>query len=80
MTRPVLFPRAGRGTALCVVLLLITAEGLAVGLAPGPLRLFLSGVLIGASLAGLLLALLLATSRQRAGAAARRHTGSVPAR
>ncbi|MFJ9448483.1 hypothetical protein ACIRRH_42805 [Kitasatospora sp. NPDC101235] len=80
MTRPVLFPRTGRGTALCGVLLLITAEGLAVGLAQGPLRHFLCGALIGASLAGLLLAVLLATSRQRAGAAARRRTGSAPAR
>ncbi|MFE4974142.1 hypothetical protein ACFRAR_18785 [Kitasatospora sp. NPDC056651] len=70
MTRTVLFPRTGRGTALCGVLLLITAEGLAVGLAPDPLRLFLSGTFIGASAAGLLLALLLATSRRRAGTAA----------
>ncbi|MFE4356671.1 hypothetical protein DR950_34800 [Kitasatospora xanthocidica] len=70
MTRTALFPRTGRGTALCGVLLLITAEGLAVALAPHPLRLFLSGTLIGASTAGLLLALLLATSRRRAGAAA----------
>ncbi|MFE7590062.1 hypothetical protein ACFU6K_11700 [Kitasatospora sp. NPDC057512] len=70
MTRTALFPRTGRGTALCGVLLLITAEGLAVGLAPHPLRLFLSGTLIGASVAGLLLALLLAAGRRRAGAAA----------
>ncbi|WP_316524416.1 hypothetical protein [Kitasatospora brasiliensis] len=70
MTRTVLFPRTGRGTALCGVLLLVTAEGLAVGLAPHPLRLFLSGTLIGASVAGLLLALLLAGSRRRAGTAA----------
>ncbi|MFI2606509.1 hypothetical protein [Kitasatospora sp. NPDC018619] len=67
MTRTALFPRTGRGAALCGVLLLTTAEGLAVGLAPHPLRLFLSGTLIGASVAGLLLALLLATSRRRAG-------------
>ncbi|MFE4513099.1 hypothetical protein ACFRMQ_02725 [Kitasatospora sp. NPDC056783] len=70
MTRTALFPRTGRGTALCGVLLLITIEGLAIGLAPDPLRLFLSGTFIGASVAGLLLALLLATSRRRAGAAA----------
>ncbi|MEU3571992.1 hypothetical protein AB0E96_26725 [Kitasatospora sp. NPDC036755] len=70
MTRTVLFPRTGRGAALCGVLLLITAEGLAVGLAPHPLRLFLSGALVGASVAGLLLALLLAGSRRRAGTAA----------
>ncbi|MFD8781146.1 hypothetical protein [Kitasatospora sp. NPDC059599] len=51
------------------VLLVLALQGLAVGLAPGPLRLFLSGVLIGASVAGLLLALLLATGRRRAGTA-----------
>ncbi|MER7765536.1 hypothetical protein [Kitasatospora sp. NPDC096140] len=60
--------RSGRATALGGVLLLLSLHGLAVGLAPGPLRLFLSGALIGSSVAGLLLALLLATSRQRAGA------------
>ncbi|MBD0672267.1 hypothetical protein, partial [Streptomyces sp. CBMA156] len=64
MTRTVLFPRTGRGTALCGVLLLITTEGLAVGLAPHPLRLFLSGAFLGASVAGLLLALLLAGTRR----------------
>ncbi|MFJ9455858.1 hypothetical protein ACIRST_12335 [Kitasatospora sp. NPDC101447] len=60
--------RSGRATALGGVLLLLSLQGLAVGLAPGPLRLFLSGALIGSSVAGLLLTLLLATSRQRAGA------------
>ncbi|MFH8385106.1 hypothetical protein ACH4E7_29890 [Kitasatospora sp. NPDC018058] len=69
MTRTALFPRTGRGTALCGVLLLLALQGLAVGVAPAPLRLFLSGVLIGASVVGLLLALLLAHSRQRAGLA-----------
>ncbi|MER7845149.1 hypothetical protein ABTZ03_14530 [Kitasatospora sp. NPDC096077] len=60
-------PWTGRTTALSGVLLLLAVEGLAVGVAPAPLRLFLSGVLIGASVVGLLLALLLAHSRQRAG-------------
>ncbi|MEV7770913.1 hypothetical protein [Kitasatospora sp. NPDC086791] len=64
-------PRSGRATALSGVLLVIALQCLAVGVAPGPLRLFLSGALIGASVAGLLLALLLATSRRRAGAAGR---------
>ncbi|MEV8326695.1 hypothetical protein [Kitasatospora sp. NPDC056731] len=62
MTRTALFPWTSRGTALCGVLLLLTLQGIAVGVAPGRLRLFLSGVLIGASSAGLLLALLLARS------------------
>ncbi|MFJ3217847.1 hypothetical protein ACIPLC_18240 [Kitasatospora sp. NPDC086801] len=67
MTRTALFPWTGRGTALCGVLLLLTLQGIAVGVAPGRLRLFLSGVLIGASGAGLLLALLLARSGRRTG-------------
>ncbi|HJD81860.1 hypothetical protein ABZX88_34210 [Kitasatospora aureofaciens] len=67
MTRAAIpFPRTGRTTALGGVLLVLTLQCLAVGVAPGPLRLFLSGVLIGASVAGLLLALLLAHGRQRA--------------
>ncbi|MFI9359491.1 hypothetical protein ACIG5E_00275 [Kitasatospora sp. NPDC053057] len=72
MTRAAIpFPRTGRTTALGGVLLLLTLQCLAVGVAPEPLRLFLSGVLIGASVAGLLLALLLAHSRQRASPAGR---------
>ncbi|MBV2156539.1 hypothetical protein [Kitasatospora sp. SUK 42] len=82
MTRTALLPWTrnwawtGRGTALCGVLLLLTLQGVAVGVAPGRLRLFLSGVLIGASTAGLLLALLLAHSQRRASrpAAARTDT------
>lgn len=67
MTRTALFPWTNRGTALCVVMLLLALQVTALGVAPAPLRLFLSGVLIGASVVGLLLALLLAHSRQRAG-------------
>ncbi|MGA5817637.1 hypothetical protein ACPC54_07230 [Kitasatospora sp. NPDC094028] len=66
MTAITPLPRTGRGTALGGVLLLLVLQGIAVGVAPAPLRLFLSGVLIGASVAGLLLALLLAHSRRRA--------------
>ncbi|MFJ9691614.1 hypothetical protein [Kitasatospora sp. NPDC101183] len=67
MTTVTPFPPITRGTALGGVLLLVVVEGVAVGLAPDRLRLFLSGVLVGASVAGLLLALLLARSRRRAG-------------
>ncbi|MFJ7244167.1 hypothetical protein ACIQWA_05900 [Kitasatospora sp. NPDC098652] len=67
MTRTALFPWTGRGTALCVAMLLLALQVAALGVAPAPLRLFLSGVLIGGSAVGLLLALLLAHSRQRAG-------------
>ncbi|MFD9689196.1 hypothetical protein ACFXPX_21210 [Kitasatospora sp. NPDC059146] len=70
MTRTALFPWTSRGTALCVAVLLLALQVAALGAAPAPLRLFLSGVLIGGSAVGLLLALLLAHSRQRAGLAA----------
>ncbi|MBO1416075.1 hypothetical protein [Streptomyces sp. FH025] len=73
------WPRTGRGTALCGVLLLLTLQGVAVGVAPGQLRLFLSGVLIGASAAGLLLALLLAHSQRRAGRPSATPTGIAAA-
>ncbi|MET8625911.1 hypothetical protein ABZW30_19525 [Kitasatospora sp. NPDC004669] len=64
MTRTALLPRTDRGTALCGVLLLLVLQ--TVALAPAALRPFLSGVLIGASTAGLLLALLLALSGRAA--------------
>ncbi|MFE5588136.1 hypothetical protein [Kitasatospora sp. NPDC056531] len=67
MTGTALFARTGRGTALCGVLLLLGLQTVALALAPAPLRPFLSGVLIGAATAGLLLALLLAQSRRQAG-------------
>jgi hypothetical protein len=67
MTGTAQFARTGRGTALCGVLLLLGLQTVALALAPAPLRPFLSGVLIGAATAGLLLALLLAQSRRRAG-------------
>ncbi|MFF2149496.1 hypothetical protein [Kitasatospora sp. NPDC058190] len=67
MTGTAPFARTGRGTALCGVLLLLGLQTVALALAPAPLRPFLSGVLIGAATAGLLLALLLARSRRQAG-------------
>ncbi|MFJ9844985.1 hypothetical protein ACIRYZ_31990 [Kitasatospora sp. NPDC101155] len=72
MTRTALFPGTGRGTALCGVLLLLVLQTAALALAPAPLRPFLSGVLIGAATAGLLLALLLAQSRRAGRPAAER--------
>ncbi|MEV7189721.1 hypothetical protein [Kitasatospora sp. NPDC093102] len=66
MTKAAQFPRTGRGATLVGVLLLLSLEPLAVGVAPPRLRLFLGGVLIGASTAGLLVALLFARSRRTA--------------
>ncbi|MEU1289698.1 hypothetical protein [Kitasatospora sp. NPDC005856] len=64
MTRIGLHSWSSRGIILSAVLLLLALEGVAVGVAPGRLRLFLCGLLIGASVAALLLAQLLGRSHR----------------
>ncbi|MEV0194309.1 hypothetical protein AB0I39_38035 [Kitasatospora purpeofusca] len=76
MTNIARHPRTGRGAALLGVLLLLAVEATAMNTAPAGTRSFLGGVLLGASAAGLVLALLLARAsrrmRRRASAGAER--------